>query len=116
MVTVGRIVSLQDSSVSWIMEGLLGHFFSPYRPDYAIEDVRWLLKFANTQKQWCYLPTEMLEIKMGIVSGRAEDDLLCDYNSTQIEVRECLWYAYCHLPFPPEINCVLTIFMPVELL
>ena len=35
------------------MEGLLAHFFSPDRPDYAREDVSWFLKLANDQKQWC---------------------------------------------------------------
>ena len=67
-------VILNNSPFTWIMEGLLAHFFSPGRSSYATEDVRWLLKFANAQNQWCHLRAEVIEMLVGVVAENAEDD------------------------------------------
>lgn len=88
-VVMAAISSSEHNSVvnSWMMEGLLAHFFSSSRSNYAIEDVQWLLKFINKQRQWCYLPAETLERTLDIVSVGIDGDLEVALYHMQAEVR-----------------------------
>lgn len=79
-----------NASVRRLMEGILAHFFSPYRPSYYQEDVVWLLKLANEQEQWGVRPFiqgmeeinkegeggSVLERTTGVISADLGEDLL----------------------------------------
>lgn len=44
----------QHNSPIWLAkEGLMAHYFSPARQNYASKDVQWFLNFANIPRQWC---------------------------------------------------------------
>lgn len=86
MAVLPRSFAENNSPFSWIMEGLLAHYFSPNRSSYATEDVRWLLKFANTQNQWRHLQAEVIEMSVKIVAANAEDDLESVVNQMNTEV------------------------------
>ena len=87
-----------NTAVRLLLEGLLAHFFSPYRPHYHRDDVLWFLRLANEQEQWCYNPflgqdlqrqteEEMaaVEMSVGVVAGGLEEDLI-----TKVEVSTCI--------------------------
>ena len=41
-----------NEATRFIIEGLLAHFFNSNRQNFHVDDIRWFLHLANSQKGW----------------------------------------------------------------
>ena len=81
-----------DEAVRILIEGLLAHFFNPNRQCYHVDDIRWFLHLANSQRAWgCDQLEEVHEFVGNLQSGELSAQAKESLDSTNV----CyMWSAF----------------------